>query len=92
MQATHAGRARWCGRPFPGNPPDEQREGAMTCCGTCNEEPALGDLLDDPIVVLLMTRDGVMRSEVERLMDECAFRSGTQKSQEAACACGPCSQ
>lgn len=61
----------------------------MTCCGTSSEEPALGDLLDDPIVVLLMARDGVTRGEVERLMDECALRPGQQKSQEAACACGP---
>jgi hypothetical protein len=64
----------------------------MTCCGTCNEEAALGDLLDDPIVALLMARDGVTRGEIERLMDECALRPGQQKSQEVACACGASSQ
>jgi len=60
----------------------------MTCCRTCNEEPALGDLLDDPIVALLMARDGVTRGEVERLMDECALRPGKQECQEASCGCG----
>jgi hypothetical protein len=59
----------------------------MTCCRTCNDEPALGELLDDPIVALLMARDGVTRSEVERLMDECALRP--EKQQESACDCGP---
>ena len=59
----------------------------MTCCRTCNDEPALGELLDDPIVALLMARDGVTRSEVERLMDERALRP--EQQQEAACDCGP---
>lgn len=32
-------------------------------------EPALNDMLDDPVVQLLMQRDGVGRSDVERLID-----------------------
>ena len=60
----------------------------MTCCGSCNEETALDDLLDDPIVALLMARDGITRSEVERLMDEFALRP-VQEGQVAACVCRP---
>ena len=60
----------------------------MTCCGSCNEEPALGDLLDDPIVVLLMARDGITRREVEKLIDEFALRP-VQEGQVAACVCRP---
>jgi len=60
----------------------------MTCCGNCNEEPALGDLLDDPIVALLMARDGITRPEVERLMDEFALQPVHEKH-VAACACRP---
>ena len=59
----------------------------MTCCRTCNDEPALGELLDDPIVALLMARDGVTRGEVERLMDERALQP--EQQQESACDCGP---
>ena len=44
----------------------------MTCCGSCNKEPVLGDLLDDPIVALLMARDGNLAERVERFMDEFA--------------------
>ena len=46
----------------------------MTCCGNCNEEPALDDLLDDPTIALLMASDGISRSEIVRLMDEFAPR------------------
>ena len=38
--------------------------------------PVLGDLLDDPIIALLMARDGITRPEVEKLMDEFALRRG----------------
>ena len=34
----------------------------------CNKELSLSDLLEDPLVLLLMRRDGVTRSKVEELM------------------------
>lgn len=58
----------------------------MLCCGNCSKEPVLGDLLDDPIIALLMARDGVSRPEVEKLMDEFALRPG-HVSEVAACTC-----
>ena len=60
----------------------------MLCCGNCNKEPVLGDLLDDPIIALLMARDGVTRPEVEKLMDEFALPPG-HVGQVAACTCRP---
>jgi hypothetical protein len=77
----HDRRSRSRGRPSKrckyGIPPyDSLKEGTMTCCGNCNEEPVLGDLLDDPIIALLMARDGITRPEVEKLMDEFALRRG----------------
>jgi hypothetical protein len=35
---------------------------------TCDREPTLKDMLDDPIVHELMARDGVARADVEELM------------------------
>ncbi|MEL6963354.1 MAG: hypothetical protein AAFO01_11390 [Pseudomonadota bacterium] len=37
-------------------------------------EPALNDMLDDPIVQRLMNRDGVHRDDVERLIDRMRVR------------------
>lgn len=60
---------------------------AMICRGSCNKEPVLSDLLDDPIVRLLMARDGVSRVDVETLMDEVPICPKEDKSQIAVCAC-----
>jgi hypothetical protein len=62
-------------------------EDAMKCCGTCNEEPSLSDLLEDPMIVLLMARDGVTRVEVQTLMADLAIRPKNNESQAANCAC-----
>ena len=64
-------------------------EGAMKCCGTCNDEPVLGDLLRDPIVALLMARDGVTRDDVKNLMDALPIRPESREDQEAVCTCIP---
>ena len=61
----------------------------MKCCGACNEEPVLGDLLRDPIVALLMTRDGVTRGDVESLIDALPIRPENRESQVTVCACTP---
>lgn len=61
----------------------------MTCCGSCNDEPVLGDLLRDPIVALLMARDGVTRGDVETLMDALPIRPERRESQLAVCTCKP---
>lgn len=61
----------------------------MKCCRTRNEEPALGDLLRDPIVALLMARDGVTRGDVEELMHALPIRTERRKSQLAVCTFRP---
>ena len=43
--------------------------------GNCYEELSLGELLDDPFVVLLMTRDGITRSDAEEVMAGMRLRS-----------------
>ena len=42
--------------------------------GDRNKEPSLNELLDDPLVILLMTRDGVTRSEIEAIMADMQLR------------------
>ena len=51
----------------------------MKCCGTCNDEPGRSDLLGDPIVALLMARDGVTRGDVENLLRLIANSAGTSR-------------
>ncbi len=63
-------------------------ESAMICRGNCNKEPILSDLLDDPIILLLMGRDGVRRVDVETLMDDVVVRSKNDGSRVGDCACG----
>ena len=36
----------------------------------CLKEPTLGEMLDDPIVQILMKRDGVQRASLELLMSD----------------------
>ena len=62
-------------------------ESAMICRGTCNKEPLLSELLEDPIVLLLMTRDGVKRCEVEALIEDLPTRPKNTENQMAGCAC-----
>ncbi len=68
--------------------PAMHMESTMICRGTCNKEPILSDLLDDPIIALLMARDGVRRVDVETLVDDVVVRSKTDESHVADCACG----
>jgi hypothetical protein len=46
----------------------------MKCCGTCTKETVLDDLLGDSIVSLVMTHDGVTRSDVESLLHALPIR------------------
>lgn len=39
------------------------------------KEPTLSELLEDPLIILLMTRDGVARSDIETLMAAMQDRS-----------------
>lgn len=60
----------------------------MNCRGSCNREPVLSELLEDPIVLLLMRRDGVTPSEVEALMADMPIRSINDENLTVAdCAC-----
>ena len=61
----------------------------MKCCGTCNDEPVLGDLLMDPMITLLMARDGVTRGDVENLMDALPIRPESREGQQPVCTCIP---
>ncbi len=58
----------------------------MTQCA-CNREPTLSDMLEDPIVQLVMTRDGVARIDVEELVHGLAIPRTRVGSQKADCAC-----
>ncbi len=60
----------------------------MKCCGTCNDEPVLGDLLRDPIVALIMARDGVTQGGVEKLMEALPIRPESREGQ-VVCTCRP---
>ena len=59
----------------------------MKCCGTCNEEPTLSDLLEDPMIVLLMASDGITQADVQTLMADLAIQPKNDESQAASCAC-----
>ncbi len=59
----------------------------MICRGTCNKEPLLSDLLEDPIVLVLMAQDGVTRSEVEALIEDLPIRRKKTENHAADCAC-----
>ena len=61
---------------------------------TCDEEPTLKDMLDDPIVRELMARDGVTRADVEELMANVWITLGHEDRQAIfrLCACAPSQQ
>jgi hypothetical protein len=65
-------------------------EVAMTHCVACNREPTLGEMLDDPIVRLLMVRDGVARPDLEKLIDHITIPQGAVKRHITDCSCAPC--
>ncbi len=58
----------------------------MTQCA-CNREPTLGEMLEDPIVQLLMARDGVGRPEVERLIGGVASAPAAAGRRIGGCDC-----
>lgn len=55
--------------------------------GTNAQEPTLGELLDDPLVRLLMMRDGVTRCEVETLMMRAQRYSANDADRKFEIAC-----
>jgi len=62
----------------------------MTHCVACNSEPTLGEMLDDPIVRLLMVRDGVARPDMEKLIDHITIPQRAVKRHITDCSCAPC--
>ena len=65
-------------------------ENQMPQCVCCNREPTLGEMLEEPIIQLIMARDGVARPAVEDLMDKVAIsRTGVER-QSADCDCASC--
>ena len=61
----------------------------MRRCAACNQEPTLGEMLDDPIVGLLMARDGVTRPDVENVMGNVTIprSAGEGHAADRTCAC-----
>ena len=62
----------------------------MTHCVACNREPTLGEMLDDPIVRLLMVRDGVARPDMEKLIDNIIIPQRAVERHTTDCSCAPC--
>lgn len=62
----------------------------MTHCVACNREPTLGEMLDDPIVRLLMARDGVARPDMEKLIDNITVPQRAVERHTTDCSCAPC--
>ena len=58
---------------------------------SCNAELTLNDMLDDPIVRVLMARDHVARADVEELMANVwsAPSYGDREATFGHCACAP---
>jgi hypothetical protein len=48
------------------------------------KDPSLSEILDDPIVVAVMTRDGITRETVQHLMDQMRRRLRAQQERLAA--------
>lgn len=48
------------------------------------KDPTLSELLDDPIVAAVMSRDGVSREHVQTLMDQMRRRLRDRREQLAA--------
>ena len=48
------------------------------------KDPSLSEILDDPIVVAVMARDGVKREHVQHLMDQMRRRLRAQQERLAA--------
>ena len=61
-------------------------ERGMAQCA-CNREPTLADMLEDPIVRLLMARDGIARPELEKLMSGMVVGPAAQRMQSEQCGC-----
>ena len=59
----------------------------MTHCVACNREPTLGEMLDDPIVRLLMDRDGVARPDMEKLIDNIVITQRAVERHTTDCNC-----
>ena len=59
----------------------------MTCRCTDYKEPRLSELPEDPIVLLLMARDGFKRSEVEALLEDLPIRLKNSENRATDCAC-----
>ncbi len=62
----------------------------MTYCVACNREPTLGEILDEPIVRLLMVRDGVARPDMQKLMDNITVPQEAVERHMTDCSCPPC--
>ena len=58
----------------------------MTQC-ICNGETTLREMLEDPTVQLLMTRDGIARAELESLMIGVASAAPASAGPAARCRC-----
>ena len=48
------------------------------------KDPSLKEILEDPIVVAVMTRDGISREHVQHLMDQMRRRLRDQQERLAA--------
>jgi len=48
------------------------------------KDPSLTEILDDPIVVAVMTRDGISREHVQRLMEQMRRRLRAQQQERIA--------
>lgn len=59
----------------------------MTRCVARNREPTLGEMLEDPIVRLLMARDGIGRPDVENLMANVTIPCRAVEDHTADCTC-----
>lgn len=60
----------------------------MTQCTACDREPTLGEMLEDPIVQLVMARDGVACGDVENLMNSMTIPRAREGSQATVCIAG----
>lgn len=48
------------------------------------KDPSLSEILDDPIVVAVMTRDGISREHVQHLMEQMRRRLRARQERLAA--------
>lgn len=64
----------------------------MPQCAACIREPTLGELLAEPIIQMMMKRDGVARPAIENLMRNVAISQTAADRQAVQCNCAPCKQ